>query len=181
MFITLNLTQMKVTNYIKDYKSTRFQDFISEYDEQSRFLKSGVIENTLEQIDFITSRMNIDCRFPFLDKRILDFTINIPTDMKMKNGVTRYYYREALKDILPAKVYERNSKGNLSFFGKRDIKENYRSIINEMGRSKTNIYKLIDLENLKKKMDSSSKDSLYVIFFNIYSLDVWMKNNNFNL
>ena len=78
-------------------------------------------------------------------------------------------------------MYERNSKGNLSFFGKRDIKENYRSIIDEMGRSKTNIYKLIDLEKLKKKMDSNSKDSLYVIFFNIYSLDVWMKNNNFNL
>ena len=101
--------------------------------------------------------------------------------MKMKNGATRYYYREALKDILPTKVYARNSKGNLSFFGKRDIKENYRSIINEMGKSKTNIYKLIDLEKLKKKMDSNSKDSLYVIFFNIYSLDVWMKNNNFNL
>ena len=169
------------TKYVKDYQSTRYQDFISEHDEQSKFLKSGVIENTLEQIDFITSRMNIDCRFPFLDKRILDFTINIPTDMKMKNGATRYYYREALKDILPTKVYARNSKGNLSFFGKRDIKENYRSIINEMGKSKTNIYKLIDLEKLKKKMDSNSKDSLYVIFFNIYSLDVWMKNNNFNL
>ena len=176
-----DLVNRRLLPELVDLKKSNIHNFVSEYDEQLRFLKSGVIENTLEQIDFITSRMNIDCRFPFLDKRILDFTINIPTDMKMKNGVTRYYYREALKDILPAKVYERNSKGNLSFFGKRDIKENYRSIIDEMGRSKTNIYKLIDLEKLKKKMDSNSKDSLYVIFFNIYSLDVWMKNNNFNL
>lgn len=53
-----------------------------------------------------------NCRFnlPFLDKRIVEFGMQIPADLMIKNGYKRNMLREALDGILPKKIQWRNSK-----------------------------------------------------------------------
>ena len=43
----------------------------------------------------------------------------------------------------PKEIYKRLSKGNLSAYSKKNIKKNYRQIILELKKSRSNIYKLI--------------------------------------
>ena len=37
---------------------------------------------------------------PYLDKRLINYCINVPLQAKMKDGITRYYFREAMKKHL---------------------------------------------------------------------------------
>ena len=53
---------------------------------------------------------SIESRVPFLDHRMVEFAFSLPTDFKAHNGVTKYILREALKGVLPEKVYGRMDK-----------------------------------------------------------------------
>ena len=44
-----------------------------------------------------------EMRYPYLDKRIVEFCYAIPTEIKFKNGWYRYIQRIAMENILPKK------------------------------------------------------------------------------
>ena len=46
--------------FIKDYKNTRLTKFISDEDEQKKFLSSGIVEHALEQLYLLSSK-NVEC------------------------------------------------------------------------------------------------------------------------
>jgi asparagine synthase (glutamine-hydrolysing) len=47
---------------------------------------------------------------PFLDKRLLEFCLAAPGDLKIRNGYTRYLIRAGLDQILPKQIQWRTSK-----------------------------------------------------------------------
>ena len=47
---------------------------------------------------------------PFLDKRLLEFCLAAPGDLKIRNGYTRYLIRAGLDEILPKQIQWRTSK-----------------------------------------------------------------------
>ena len=50
-----------------------------------------------------SSAFSIESRFPFLDKRLIEFCYAIPTEMKFKFGWSRYILRVSMERILPQK------------------------------------------------------------------------------
>jgi len=53
---------------------------------------------------------SVECRFPFLDYRLVEFAFSLPFYFKINNGVTKYVLREAMKKYLPVAVYKRYDK-----------------------------------------------------------------------
>lgn len=53
-------------------------------------------------------------RLPLMDKRLLDFSLNIPLNYKIRNGYNRYMVRAGLDGILPKEIQWRNSKAPFS-------------------------------------------------------------------
>ncbi len=68
------------------------------------------IPQQLVRADKSAMAFSVECRFPFLDYRLVEYAINLPYDYKTKFGLTKYVLREALKDLLPAEVYNRRDK-----------------------------------------------------------------------
>ena len=56
---------------------------------------------------------SIEQRVPFLDKEIISYLFSLPSSAKVRKGVSKWIFREALKGILPESVRTRLSK--LSF------------------------------------------------------------------
>ncbi len=48
--------------------------------------------------------------FPFLDYRLLEFSVSIPTEQKIHGALTKIILREAMKDYLPKEIYNRTDK-----------------------------------------------------------------------
>jgi asparagine synthase (glutamine-hydrolysing) len=77
-------------------------------------LESGYIQNRTEQAAWMDAVCSIQHICPYLDYRVVDFAMSIPRHLYYKNGVKRYIYREAFKDILPKAIYQFTSKNDIA-------------------------------------------------------------------
>ena len=67
----------------------------------------------LEMLDRSTSFHSIEPRYPFLDKRIVEYCYGIPSDMKFKFGWSRYILRKAMDGIIPKEIQWRHKPETL--------------------------------------------------------------------
>lgn len=83
-------------------------------EEQWRTLNQGLLAYTLEQIDQYAAMFSLEARHPFMDKRLIEFCLALPSEQKLYEGWGRIVMRRALAGILPEKVQWRGGKADLS-------------------------------------------------------------------
>lgn len=66
--------------------------------------------NLLHYGDAISMAFSIESRLPYMDYRLVDFTMTLPSDFIISNGRGKYIQREALKQILPSSIYASTQK-----------------------------------------------------------------------
>jgi asparagine synthase (glutamine-hydrolysing) len=49
--------------------------------------------------------------FPFLDQRVVDFSLRLPTDYKLKGLKLRWFFKEALRGFLPDEIITKKKQG----------------------------------------------------------------------
>ncbi|WP_367607793.1 asparagine synthase (glutamine-hydrolyzing) [Legionella sp. W05-934-2] len=75
------------------------------------FCKSTLPGYILSTIgDRVEMANSIEGRVPFLDHHVAEYAQQLPTQLKIKDGVEKYILREATKHILPPWIYERSKQ-----------------------------------------------------------------------
>lgn len=74
----------------------------------------GLWAFVLENIDYASRSHRIESRHPFFDRRVVEYSLALPTNQKLYNGVTRFVMHNAMRGIIPDAVNERMKKANLS-------------------------------------------------------------------
>jgi asparagine synthase (glutamine-hydrolysing) len=69
---------------------------------------------TLEIHGKIGARLSIENRYPFYDRRLMEFCLALPPEQKLSQGWPRVVLRRALAGIVPDKVRWRRNKGSLT-------------------------------------------------------------------
>lgn len=77
----------------------------------------------LELIGASASAFSIEPRFPYFDRRLVEFCVAIPPEQKLADGWTRLIQRRAMEGILPPGVQWRSDKGRLGFAFFRGMRE----------------------------------------------------------
>jgi asparagine synthase (glutamine-hydrolysing) len=72
------------------------------------------LEHLLRWEDLNAMHFSIESRVPFLDYRLVENTLALPSNMIIKDGVTKHILRLAMKDILPVAIYNRKDKKGFS-------------------------------------------------------------------
>jgi len=49
--------------------------------------------------------------YPFLDQRLVDFSLRLPNDYKLKGLKLRWFFKEALRDFLPDEILTKKKQG----------------------------------------------------------------------
>ncbi len=70
----------------------------------------GLVPYALEMIGTAAAGFSIEPRFPFWDKRLVEFCLALPPNQKLHNGWTRLVMRRAMSNILPDQVQWRVGK-----------------------------------------------------------------------
>jgi asparagine synthase (glutamine-hydrolysing) len=78
-------------------------------------LMSGDMQYLLGMFDQSAATFALEQRYPFFDRRLMEFCLALPFDHKLREGWTRAILRRAMENILPPIVQWRTDKGNLSF------------------------------------------------------------------
>lgn len=64
----------------------------------------------LEQSDALAAAFGIEVRYPFWDKRLIEYCLSLPADQKCNQGWNRVVMRRAMSNILPKEVCWRKTK-----------------------------------------------------------------------
>jgi asparagine synthase (glutamine-hydrolysing) len=84
-------------------------------EDHARVLALPRYQYGLELLDGVASASGIVPRFPFFDRRLVEFCIAIPAEQKLDDGWSRLIQRRGMEGILPPAVQWRVHKGNLGF------------------------------------------------------------------
>lgn len=68
------------------------------------------LEHLLKWEDRNSMRFSIEARVPFLDYRLVERTLPLPDDLIIREGMTKYVLREAMKGTLPEPIRMRRDK-----------------------------------------------------------------------
>lgn len=68
----------------------------------------------LQMSDKICMAFSTENRHPFLDHRLVQYAFSMPSKYKIKNGVTKYIFKEAAKKFIPAEIADRVDKRGFS-------------------------------------------------------------------
>ena len=81
-----------------------------ERERHFRHLTSNLQVHALEVFDAISAASGVEVRYPFWDKRLVEFCLSLPPDQKLRNGLGRAVLRHAMKGVLPESVRLREGK-----------------------------------------------------------------------
>jgi asparagine synthase (glutamine-hydrolysing) len=67
-------------------------------------VKMTLADNDLRKVSGTAELAGVNVRYPLLDARLAEFSGHIPAALKVKGFEKRFIFKQAMKDILPAKV-----------------------------------------------------------------------------
>lgn len=145
----------KIIRFIKDdfFKRMRISNKEVLYFSLSpvKHLESGYIQTRTERSAWTDANHAIQHLYPFLDYRVIDFALSIPRYLYLRNGTSRYIYREAFREILPKAIYRFMSKDDIakSTYFTSELPNTQKNINDIIGKLDQSIFsQYIDLNKL---------------------------------
>lgn len=137
-------------------------------------ITNPTIQMSLNLINHNASEYGIDIKFPFMERKLIEFCLSIPSNQKLKNGVSRSILRRSLKNIIPDSIYNRHTKSDLSPFSRIEI-------CNLSNKRILQSVKNIPFLNAKYIKDNllDNKSNNMMEIYQIIIFDAWLKKNNF--
>jgi asparagine synthase (glutamine-hydrolysing) len=76
-------------------------------------ISDGLYAIALENADKSAAAFGVEVRYPFFDRRLMEFCLALPADQKYARGWNRVIFRRSMDGILPSEIQWRPNKGNL--------------------------------------------------------------------
>lgn len=112
--IKSNWTALPLSDFFKNKYNYKFKFIPSRYNFLPDYLKDEINKSCLPTLLHVEDRNSmahsVESRVPYLDYKLVDFAVNIPTEQKIKGALTKIILRESMKDYLPIEVYNRTDK-----------------------------------------------------------------------
>lgn len=165
-----------ISKNLIDYKNKKNIEPVQKY--HLRTLEWPVWDLALECADQDQNYYGVEERYPFFDKRVMEFCLSVPGKFRINNGISRYYYREALKPSLPSIVKNRITKANISPLVVNYLEKNKDIILRDIKDSPIDDY--ININFFEQKVLKPFGDGVKVednsqLIFQVYSLSQWLK------
>ncbi len=74
-------------------------------------LKLTLADNDLRKVATMTEAAGIEVHYPLLDDRMVAFANALPVDYKVRDRKLRWFFKEALRDLLPEKIINKSKHG----------------------------------------------------------------------
>lgn len=127
------------------------------------------LEHLLKWDDHNAMHFSIESRVPFLDHNLVEFTLGLNANLKIRNGQTKYILREAMKNRLPRAIKERQDKKGFStpadtWFRQAHFKEYIGDLLESNMFQELGVFDVQSCKNTYKK---------HLEFKGDYSKEIW--------
>ena len=133
-------------------------------------------ELLLMRADKMAMATSVETRVPFLDHKLVELALSIPSTMKVKNGVEKYILKEASRGIIPDKIIDRPKVGFCGSANSMLSKEFLKYTEHEINESKwmENKFNIDHINNILK-LQKSGKANNGMKIYSLINLCLWQK------
>ena len=68
-------------------------------------------DNDLRKVTRTCELAGVEVRFPFLDERVVDLSLRVPSEMKLRRLQLRHFYKNAMRGFLPNEIIRKSKHG----------------------------------------------------------------------
>ena len=189
-----------VSSVVADATQRRWQnkvlseDFIRHHDSFSRetprifpeefthhLFRSFFITHLPMALDFedrIGMAFSLESRMPFLDHRLVEFCFGLSYQEKINGLTTKVILREAFKDILPDKIYNRKDKKALPTpmerWFRKELKNEVQEVLFSRQLREGGIFDSQKVQRLFEEHLAGKNNTLYL--WRVLVTELWMRN-----
>lgn len=151
----------------------------SQRQQHCQCLTSPLTSLSAALTDITGSVIGVQERYPFLDRRLVEYCLGIPSDMKMQDGWSRYPLRRAMEGTLPESIRCRADKGDLAPNFHEAMRTQDREVLEDLlGSRPLAIEPYVDTDYLEERLerlyDGEFEDAMYEIWFPAM-LEWWLR------
>jgi len=146
------------------------------------FLMKGGMPRVLETLDRCAAQFQVEVRYPFWDRRLVDFCLSLPRNLKLHQGWSRRIMRIGLDQVLPEKVQWRIDKSDVGHALDHALFKYSRHQIAKTLNEPVCIDRYADMEVLNRALqrfmagDPVGQDVLHL--WNATTLELWLQGQN---
>ena len=121
------------------------------------------LPHLLRYEDRSSMRHSIETRLPFLDYRLVEFSVSLPNEMKMQNGWMKYILRQVAQKFIPESVAWRKNKFGFEAPDKIWLTKHHAQMLADIKESKL-LNKYCEHDTLIKNYDKLSLKDKWMYF-----------------
>jgi asparagine synthase (glutamine-hydrolysing) len=73
--------------------------------------KTYLVDDILVKVDRASMATSLEARVPLLDYKLVEFAFSLPPDYKLRGNTTKWFFKSAMKGILPERIIHRRKEG----------------------------------------------------------------------
>jgi asparagine synthase (glutamine-hydrolysing) len=123
--------RVKLKKYAKSALKPYLENIYQARKIHCRAMNSGLMTYALELADSCTNAFSVEGRYPFFDRRLMEFCLAIPASQKLHQGTTRAVLHRAMVGVLPPLVQSRHTKANLGANLHRNLLSYHRELLED--------------------------------------------------
>ncbi len=120
------------TNMVERHAGARAPRAESERADHYWRLTRGIFGYGFEVMDHVSAAFGITTRYPFFDRRLVELSLALPAEVKLRDGWTRWVLRQALDGVLPSEVQWRTGKADVGVHFRRALLDAHRGEIDAL-------------------------------------------------
>jgi asparagine synthase (glutamine-hydrolysing) len=140
-------------------------------------LKQRLPELLLMRVDKITMSASIEARVPFLDHRLVEFTISIPMEVKIRDWQTKALLKRAVTGLIPDSIIHRPKQGfsaPVAEWFRNQLADEVKTALLEGQMMKEGYFNTAYVQELIGA-HQRGLDNCAVKLWNLYNLEMWYR------
>lgn len=145
------------------------------YDMLAADMGSWLSDNLLERGDRMSMAASLELRPPFLDARVVDLAFELPSEVKLRDGVSKWVVKEVARHYVPAAIVDRRKVGfrvPLNEWFRAGLNDEMRSRLLDAGSVSADIFDRKAVEGLISSHESGRRDES-IRLWTLVSFEVW--------
>jgi len=144
-------------------------------------LHNSNLSYAIGENDLLASRFGIEYRYPFLDRRVVEFLIAIPERQRWWMDRPKAILRRALRDVLPEEVRERRTKAEFSVVLDREVRGRLAAQVEKLIRDSVLVQMgVVDragmLRRFRAVVEGRDETASRWAVFNFIGLELWSRS-----
>jgi len=180
IFLEEDLTKLGLNSHVSMVNKFSKNSFDS-YSSLMLFdAKTYLPDDILVKVDRATMGVALEGREPFLDHKILEWTSQLPSQFKYKNGQSKYLLRKVLYKYIPSELIDRPKQGfevPIYEWFKKDLKRLYKEYLSRDRIKEGGIFDYIQVEKLVNNYFSNKGINHYKVWL-LFIFEIWREKYN---